>query len=109
MRQRSTYISFDHLHKFARLMQETLKAQSLCHCTGELAKRVSSLRSSHYKCLAFNGPGTLLALGAEDGSLQVLEWPSLAIKFDNRSSLLSTLEVLHYSAVPRNLNLMKGI
>ena len=34
-----------------------------------------------------------MAMGAEDGSFQALEWPSLAIKFDNRSFL--DLKVQH--------------
>ena len=55
---------------------------------GELERQVSSLHAGHYKCLAFNSRGTLVAMGAEDGSFQVLDWPALAIKFDNRSFLL---------------------
>lgn len=34
----------------------------------------------HIKCLGFSRNGRLLALGGEDSSLLILEWPSATIK-----------------------------
>ena len=42
------------------------------------------------KCLAFSGSGRLLALGGDDGSLTVLDWPALRVRAELRCALLST-------------------
>ncbi|KAK9832796.1 hypothetical protein WJX81_001956 [Elliptochloris bilobata] len=42
---------------------------------GEVAARLAGL--GMVKCLAFSGSGRLLALGGDDGTLVVLDWPSL--------------------------------
>ena len=40
------------------------------------------------KCISFSRNGRLLAVGCEDGSLQVLEWPSLQTRKLIRSAWL---------------------
>ncbi len=42
------------------------------------------------KCLAFSGSGRLLALGGDDGSLTVLDWPALRVRAELRCALLLT-------------------
>ena len=50
---------------------------------GPLATRATQLQGT-CKCMAFDSRGTALALGREDGSLQLLEWPSLEARFHSR-------------------------
>lgn len=55
---------------------------------GEAAAQLAGL--GMVKCLAFSGSGRLLALGGDDGSLTVLDWPALRVRTDLRCALLVT-------------------
>ena len=50
---------------------------------GALAAAAGQLQGT-FNCVAFDSRGSALALGSEDGSLQLLEWPSLKQRFCNR-------------------------
>ena len=66
---RSLYSSAHAAHKRARV-------------AGEVAAQLACL--GMVKCLAFSGSGRLLALGGDDGSLTVLDWPALRVRAELR-------------------------
>ncbi|GIL43113.1 hypothetical protein Vafri_898 [Volvox africanus] len=49
--------------------------------TGSLEERIKSI-ALDVKAIAFHPSGDYMALGAEDGSIAVYEWPSLKVKLD---------------------------
>jgi WD40 repeat protein len=67
--------------------------------TGAVAEQLRKLGS--VKCMVFSSDGRLLALGGEDGSIQVLEWPSLTKRADLRWAAHSaSLGRTSYNRVP---------
>ena len=55
----------------------------MCAHAGDLQERLLSI-TGDVRCLAFSSSGEQLALGFEDGSLRVYQWPSLQVKLDLR-------------------------
>ncbi|KAK9814839.1 hypothetical protein WJX72_012445 [[Myrmecia] bisecta] len=78
------------------------KVPTLRAVTGATAERLKGL--GMVKCMTFSQDGRLLALGGEDGSLQVLDWPSVRTRIDLRgeAGLEDSLRDVDFSPVHRN-------
>ena len=72
-------------------MHSLFSGNDMAHCrpiAGEVAAQLAGL--GMVKCMAFSRSGRLLALGGDDGSLTVLDWPTLRVRAELRCALLST-------------------
>ncbi|KAG2499356.1 hypothetical protein HYH03_002931 [Edaphochlamys debaryana] len=58
------------------------KPPKFTEVTGAIADRCKAIKIPDVKAMAFHPSGELLALGGDDGSLVVYEWPSLKVKLD---------------------------
>lgn len=66
---------------------------------GSLAERLASI-TMDVKAIVFHPSGDYLALGGEDGSVLVYEWPSMKNKLDLRQVLLLLLLLWQQCLLP---------